>query len=164
MSHSPHPHPTDRRTFFPTPYQKPNPGQNRARPAQRYLAPRVRATDAPELHHAETQRRRRRGKRRAEQGSGRHTSLGRRRRILPGPGRGHAVRNSGYARGGSRHPFRDEPRARGTRTSVSGSENAVLAPVDEELERAFGLTVVSRETTTYKSETRYAWRDGNVCD
>ena len=42
--------------------------------------------------------------------------------------------------------------------SVSGSENAVLAPVDEELERAFGLTVVSRETTTYKSETRYAWR------
>ena len=42
--------------------------------------------------------------------------------------------------------------------SVSGSEDAVLAPVDEELERAFGLTVVSRETTTYKSETRYAWR------
>ena len=42
--------------------------------------------------------------------------------------------------------------------SVSGSENAVLAPVDEELERAFGLTVVTRETTTYKSDTRYAWR------
>ena len=42
--------------------------------------------------------------------------------------------------------------------TVSGSESAVLAPVDEELERAFGLTVVSRETTTYKSETRYAWR------